>query len=226
VDAETILQFLHEGRLTTYPLGVLSVVVFAVALQRWWMYRGIEKKTRDVTRRAVDCLARRDVSACRAACEASSTPAAEIFLEGLRWQNIALEDLERVLATSRSEAVTNLRRGLWALGTIGSLSPFIGLFGTVWGIMRSFNQMRVQGAGGFDALAGGISEALIATAVGLFVAIVALALYNYLQVRVGHIQGALQRGCDRFIQALLYVESGAQPTPAGTEAPGGNPLPA
>ncbi len=226
MDAQTILQFFQEGRLTTYPLAALSVVAVAVAVQRWWTYRGLEKATRDLTRRVVDCLARRDVSAARAACEATRTPAAEIFLDGLRWQNIALEDLERVLATSRSETLTQLRSGLWILGTIGSLAPFIGLFGTVVGIMRSFHQMRVEGAGGFEVVAGGISEALVATAVGLLVAIVSLALYNYLQVRVGHIQAALVQACDRFVQALLYVESGAQPAPvAGGEA-GGHPLPA
>ena len=71
-----------------------------------------------------------------------------------------------------------------------------------------------------------ISEALVATAVGLLVAIIALAFYNYLQVRVGQIQGSLQRACDRFIQALLYVESGAAPAPPSGEVTGGNPLPA
>jgi len=226
VDAATILEFFQQGRLTTYPLALLSVVATAVALQRIWFYRGIEKKTRALTRRVVDCLARRDLSASRVACESTQTPVAEIFLEGLRWQNIALEDLERVLGTSRGEVVTDLRRGLWVLGTIGSLAPFIGLFGTVWGIMRSFHEMRVQGAGGFEVVAGGISEALIATAVGLFVAIFALVLYNYLQVRVGHIQGTLARACERFLQALLYVESGAVPAPTAAEVRGGNPLPA
>ena len=78
-----------------------------------------------------------------------------------------------------------MRRGLWMLGTIGSLAPFIGLFGTVWGIMKSFHDMAMQGSGGFAVVAAGISEALVATAVGLLVAILALAVYNYLQVTVG-----------------------------------------
>jgi len=70
------------------------------------------------------------------------------------------------------------KRNLWILGTIGSASPFVGLLGTVVGIVRAFNDMAEKGAGGFSVVAGGISEALIATAFGLIVAIVALLGYN------------------------------------------------
>jgi biopolymer transport protein ExbB len=74
--------------------------------------------------------------------------------------------------------------------------------------------MAVHGAGGFEIVAAGISEALIATAAGLAVAIVALLMYNYLQIRVGQIAATYARSCERFVQALLYVES-------ATGAPGG-----
>jgi biopolymer transport protein ExbB len=225
MDAQTILQFIQEGRLTTYPLILLSIIVFSVVIERMLAYRGLEKASRELTRKVVDALARRDLSAARTFCETSRSPMGSVFQDGMRWRNIALEDLESVLSTSRAEAVSDLRRRLWVVGTIGSLAPFIGLFGTVWGIMRSFHQMRVEGAGGFEVVAGGISEALVATAVGLLVAIVALAFYNYLQVRVGAIQGTLGRCSERFVQALLYVESGAAPAGKG-EASHGHPLPA
>ena len=114
------------------------------------------------------------------------------------------------------------------LGTIGSLAPFIGLFGTVWGILKSFHDMSVQGSGGFAVVAGGISEALVATAVGLLVAILALAAYNYLQVMAGAISAVFTRSCERLIQALLYVESAApaieEEKPEGVRH--GRPLPA
>ena len=74
--------------------------------------------------------------------------------------------------------MAQLKRNLWVLGTIGSASPFIGLLGTVIGIVRAFHDMAEQGAGGFSVVAGGISEALIATAAGLVVAIIALITYN------------------------------------------------
>ena len=226
-DAGTLLSMLNQAWLTTYPLGVASILALAVIFERWYRYRGLESATRDLTRRLVDLLVKRGVSAARALCEASKTPMGAIFLEGLRWKNIALEDLQSVLATSRQETVTDLRRGLWVLGTIGSLAPFVGLFGTVVGIMRAFHQMATEGSGGFAVVAAGISEALVATAAGLGVAIFALGFYNYLQVRAGNVSNVFARACERLVQALLYVESGA---PAGRTNGGeesrGHPLPA
>ena len=72
----------------------------------------------------------------------------------------------------------HLKKNLWVLGTIGSASPFVGLLGTVIGIVRAFQNMAEKGAGGFSVVAGAISEALIATAAGLIVAIIALLTYN------------------------------------------------
>jgi biopolymer transport protein ExbB len=205
--ANELLGLLWQGRLTVIPLGLLSVVVLALAFERFWRYRGLEKRTRDLARKLVDALVRRDVATARALCEASNTPIARVFAEGLRWRNIALEDLQEVLHTGRQEALTDLRRGLWFIGTIGSLAPYIGLLGTVIGIMRSFRHIGITGDTGFDVVAGGIAEALIATAVGLLVAIVALLLYNWLQTRLTVIGQVFARATERFVQALLYVEA-------------------
>ena len=85
----------------------------------------------------------------------------------------------------RQEANLKIRARLWILGTIGATAPFIGLFGTVVGIMRAFHQMAITGQGGFSVVAAGISEALITTAGGIAVAIEAVVLYNMLNVLAG-----------------------------------------
>lgn len=207
MQASELWELLVLGRLTTVPLALLSVVVFSIAIERIWRFRGLEKATRDLARRQVDALVRRDVATARALCEASNTPIARVFGEGLRWRNIALEDLSEILHTGRQEAISELRRGLWFIGTIGSLAPYIGLFGTVVGIMRAFREIGVTGDTGFDTVSSGIAEALIATAVGLLVAIVALLLFNWLQTRVATIGQVFSRSTERFVQALLYVEA-------------------
>ena len=227
-DAAAILHLLNQGGLTVYPLALCSVVAVAVVVQQLLRCRGVDRRSRDLTRGVVDAVVKHDLVTARSLCESAKTPLAGIFLEGLRWRNIALEDLHSVLSTSRSEAIAEMRRGLWMLGTIGSLAPFIGLFGTVWGILKSFHDMSVHGSGGFAVVAAGISEALVATAVGLLVAILALAAYNYLQVRAGAIAGIFARSCERLVQALLYVES-ASPAYAeekSEEVRHGRPLPA
>ncbi len=213
-----ILRLLHEGRLTVYPLGVLSVIVFSIAFERLWRYRGLDGATRDLTRKLVECLVRRDVAAARTLCEASKTPMAEVFGEGLRWRNVALEDLNQILHTARLEVVMELRRGLWFVGTVGSLAPYIGLFGTVVGIMRAFGAIAESGDAGFAVVSAGISEALIATAVGLLVAIIALLLFNWLQTRISNIAAVFTRASERFVQALLYLEASNEPA---AEAPHG-----
>ena len=89
-------------------------------------------------------------------------------------------------ALERAEAIVHaeLKRGLGGLATIGSTSPFIGLFGTVFGILNAFREIAHQKATGLGAVAGGISEALVTTAIGLFVAIPAVMMFNYFTNKV------------------------------------------
>ena len=224
MDAKAVLELLNQGGLTVYPLAVGSILSLWILFERMWRFSGIDRSTRKLTQDTIEKLVRRDLAGARGLCEASKAPIAKIFLEAMRWRNIALEDLERVIATSRQEAASSLKRGLWVVGTIGSLAPYIGLFGTVVGIIRAFQDMAEHGAGGFEVVAAGISEALVATAAGLFVAIIALLFFNYLQVRVGAIAATYARACERFIQALLYVEAAADAPPA--EATRGGFVPA
>ena len=206
---DQLWELIQQGRLTTYPLFFLSAVVFGIAIERLWRFRGLETATRELTRKLVDTLVRRDLPGAQTLCEASTTPMGEVFGEGLRWKDIALEDLNEVLHTNRQEALIELRRRLWFIGTVGSLAPYIGLFGTVIGIMVAFQAIAESGDAGFEVVSAGISEALIATAVGLLVAIIALAIFNYLQVKVNHIQATFTRASERFVQALLYAETGS-----------------
>ena len=215
MDAQTILQLLQDGGLTVYPLGVGSILSLAILVERVLRFRGLETGTRSLTRSTIEALVRRDLETARSLCEKSKLPISGVYLEAMRWRNIALEDLEGVLGTSRQEIASDMKRGLWVIGTIGSLAPYVGLFGTVIGIMTAFQDMAEQGAGGFEVVAAGISEALVATAAGLFVAIVALMFFNYLQVRAGNIASTYARSCERFVQALLYLESAASPPEEG-----------
>ena len=227
LDAQSLLELLQRGGLTVYPLALASVVSLGVLLERLWRFRGIDRDSRSLTRATVERLVRRDLGGARVLCEKAGTPLAGIFLEAMRWRSVVLEDLERVLATSRQEAAQRLKRGLWLVGTVGSLAPYVGLFGTVVGIIRAFRDMAIHGAGGFEVVAAGISEALVATAAGLVVAITALSFFNYLQVRAQGISATYARCCERFVQALVYVEaSAAEPAGGEAEVGGGRLVPA
>ena len=165
--------------MTNYPLIAGSFLVLTIVFERVWRFRGLAVGTRELARKTIDALVQRDVDSARDLCEASEQPIAGIFLEAMRWRNVPLEDLERVLSTSRQEAAHELRRGLWIVGTIGSLAPYVGLFGTVIGIIHAFDGIASTGSGGLAAVSGGISEALVATALGILVAIPAVMAFNY-----------------------------------------------
>ncbi|MGC4000092.1 MAG: MotA/TolQ/ExbB proton channel family protein [Anaeromyxobacter sp.] len=96
--------------------------------------------------------------------------------------------VNRAVERSSLRTVNDLRRGLGALATIGSTAPFVGLLGTVWGIIKAFQSMAASGSGGLGTVSGAIAEALINTAFGLLVAIPAVMMFNFLTNRVEDMQ--------------------------------------
>ena len=95
-----------------------------------------------------------------------------------------VDAVNRQLERAKERETANLKRGLTVLATVGSTSVFIGLFGTVVGIITAFQGLSTDGGGGLSSVAGGISEALVATAVGLMVAIPSVVAFNLFNGRV------------------------------------------
>ena len=102
-----------------------------------------------------------------------------------------------IAALPRRRCAIPKRFGLNFLATVGSVAPFVGLFGTVWGIMNSFFQIGAQESSSLAVVAPGISEALFATAIGLFAAIPAVIAYNRFSHRVDRYEARLQRFADK-----------------------------
>ena len=110
--------------------------------------------------------------------------------------------LDKVLDVAINRESEGLERRLGFLATVASASPFIGLFGTVWGIMRSFSAIATSRNTNLSVVAPGIAEALFATAIGLFAAIPAVLAYNKLQSEVGKAQSRLEGFADEFSAIL------------------------
>src|ERR1039458_108141 len=113
-----------------------------------------------------------------------------------------LAPLERSAQTAASEAVTSLERRLTWLATIGATSPFVGLFGTVMGVVDAFHGLGTAGAATLRAVAPGISEALITTAAGLFVAVPAVVAYNQFSARIRLFASATDDFCRELLNSL------------------------
>ena len=206
-DASRLIDLLIMGWLSNIPLAIGSIATLTIFVDRLRAFRGLEDKSRALASQVIDKLVEPDLEGARRLCRDSDLPVAEMMLETLRWENVSIEDYDRILMTLRADMGTEMRRGIWLIGTVGSLAPFVGLFGTVVGIIRAFADFSDGSGAGFEVVASSLSEALIATALGLAVAIVALALYNYLNTRVRLLSATYARAAERLVQAILYVAS-------------------
>ena len=113
-----------------------------------------------------------------------------------------IESIERALSRARTMAVTEMENKVPFLATTASSAPFIGLFGTVWGIMNSFRNIGAKGAANLATVAPGIAEALVATAIGLVAAIPAVMGYNYLSRRIRVISAEMETFTNDFLNII------------------------
>jgi biopolymer transport protein ExbB len=187
-DTHNLFSLVTSGGFAMYPLVICSLLVWAVIFERLWRFRKLGHGLKAFHLEAINVLLRGDRDALRNLCHRNpELPTARLLLVALERQDSRDRRLkERWLeAVDRKRQILNLelRANLWVLGTIGASAPFIGLFGTVVGILRSFQDMAKTGSGGFAVVAAGISESLIATASGIVVAVIAVMAYNAFQTR-------------------------------------------
>ncbi|MCX6130905.1 MAG: MotA/TolQ/ExbB proton channel family protein [Proteobacteria bacterium] len=162
-------------------LIALSVTSIGVIVERTIFYARIRLDfvnfSRDVTRRLID----NDIEGIRSLCASSASIESQTILRGLEYKDRGVSAMEQSMTGFLFGERQKLDHGLVVLGTLGSNAPFIGLFGTVIGIIQAFNNLSSNPAGGPSVVMGGISEALVATAVGLMVAIPAVIAFNGFQ---------------------------------------------
>lgn len=118
-----------------------------------------------------------------------------------------VEAAKRAIERATIKGVQEFKRGLNGLATIGSTGPFVGLFGTVFGIITAFQGMKVSGSGGIGAVAGGIAEALITTGFGIIVAVVAVWFFNTLLNRVDVFTGEMANASSELIDHFIKLKS-------------------
>lgn len=176
-------------KLIIVALGLMSVASLVVIVERVLTFGRSSRESRAFAARLAPALSKGDLTLA-AATESGGQPGhlGRVIGAGLTAFRIApgdrdtaVESIARALERSAQRELHGLRRGLAMLATVGSTAPFVGLLGTVMGIVNAFQQMSITGSGGLGPVSGGISEALITTALGLLVAIPAVMGFNFLQ---------------------------------------------
>jgi len=201
-----LIQIIHRGALATYPLIVMSIVSVAVVLERLWFLRNIGSTTVRIADSISDPIKKGAKDLAIAICEQNShCPAGRILARVIESErHHGKESASAFAGEAMFEENQKLKKHLWILGTVASSAPFIGLLGTVVGIIKSFEEMAISGTGGFAIVAAGISEALVATALGLGVAIIALIFYNYFQTRIANLNGLFRIQVSRVLENLSH----------------------
>jgi len=194
---------LKAGGFTLVVMLLCSVLAVAVAIERaihLWSFSDRMRGLEDAVKR---CLYRGAIPEARAACERSKSPVAEVMLVGFeRLGRSSSEVLGAAVDRERQRVALGLRGPLWVLGTIGATTPFVGLFGTVVGIMAAFEAIGRTKQAGIEVVGPGIAEALISTAVGIGVAVVALLFFNYFQARLARLNVELRLIVEEFVELL------------------------
>ena len=209
---EQIWDFLSLGYGAMGIVMAFSVTALAVAIERAIAQWRFVTRARSLGDAVTRCLARGAVDEGRSACERSPSPVADVFLVGYeRLGRAKPEHVATAVHRERMRVNQDLRVRLWVLGTVGATAPFVGLFGTVVGIMNAMGRFKGDDEVKFTNVSGPISEALIVTAVGIGVAVGAVILFNFFSQRASRIATEMKLLTDEFLELLLDQPRDQQP---------------
>jgi biopolymer transport protein ExbB len=202
-----------------YLMIALSVVSVAIMIERAWFFSTVRENIEKLAGALATLLDVHDVSGAKELVSTSKSAEAAIVAAGLRQLGRGADAAEEAMASATALQRMRLERRLAFLGTLGNNAPFIGLLGTVIGIVQAFEKLQTAGAGGGAGpgtdVMGAIAEALVATAIGLVVAIPAVAAFNYFQRKIR----ATVASSEALTHILLAYAKGEAAAHAGNVAP-------
>lgn len=207
-----MLELFEKGGIMMYPLLLCSVLAVAIMLERFWNLR----RKRILVPEIIGMLDRiekpEDLSLANSICEKFDSPFSRIIRCTIANRSLSHEDLRTTVEDEGRQEVRTLHRGLSALETIANIAPLLGLLGTVLGMIKVFNIIQTLGVGQAKALSGGISEALITTAAGLFIGIPAVFLYNYFNTRVENLILDIEQYTLMLLNKMIRMNRATAPT--------------
>jgi len=197
------------ARMVAIGLLGMGVASLAVSFERFFILTRIARESLQFARGSRSLMVAGEIGEVKNLARGyAKNPLARLTLRGLETYEsqvnspLAVEFTRRDVGRQLEELATEARRGMGLLASVGSTSPFIGLFGTVIGIITAFQGIAAAGGGGIGAVSAGIAEALIVTAAGLFVAITAVLFFNYLSSRFDRLDTRLQHAAGELIDYL------------------------
>jgi len=202
-EGKTFLDILHLGGSTMYVLLLCSLVSITIFLERMFYYRKQSRADRrDFIARLGDAIAAKNPEKAKEIAKETQAPWARVVEAGLNEYGRSEKLMNGAMERKIIDETRNLERFTGIVGTIGNIGVYIGLLGTVLGIVRAFHDIAAAGSGGISTVIDGVAEALVCTAAGLFVAIPAVIFFNYFTRRVEFFSDDMQ-ACASELLCLL-----------------------
>lgn len=214
------ITFLNTGGFAMYALLVLSIVSVGIVLERVFFFTRQHSDPQQLLREIGDRVSKDDMKGAIAVCDRNRGMLPKILQFGLYRHEKSRADISDALSIALLEQLNTLEANLSIIGTVAVIAPFVGLFGTVLGIIRAFNDIALKGNSTPAVVAGGVSEALITTAAGLGVAVVAVIFFNYFKSRIKAYNQEMIVAANKLAEMLHFHNTGA-PIPTELYTPKG-----
>jgi biopolymer transport protein ExbB len=197
-----VVEIVSAGGWLMLPILLCSIVAIAIVIERFWTLSATRIVPRHTVGQVWNWIRNNELDAAHLKALRLESPLGQILAAGLVNARNGRETMNQAIEQAANLVVHEMERYLSTLGTIAAITPLLGLLGTVIGMIRVFTEIMIQGTGNPNALAGGISEALITTAAGLTVAIPAYAFHRFFQRRVDTMVLELEQESAKLVDAL------------------------
>lgn len=200
---------MHQGGWDMWLLLAISVVGLAVVIERLVFFSTQHGDTKGLLRNIGGKIAGDDIDGAIKVCRSQRGMLPRILEFGLQRGEKNRADITDALSIALMEHLNSLERNLGIIGTIAVIAPFVGLFGTVLGIIRAFQDIALKGNSTPAVVAAGVSEALVTTATGLIIAVIAVVFFNYFKTRIKSYNQEMIVAANQMAEMLHFHNTGA-----------------
>lgn len=217
---KSLLEYMYKGGWVMWVLLAISIVALAVIIERWWALRKAKINVNEFLAKIRKALiVNKSIRDAIKVCEQYRGPVASIMKAGLLKYGQPKEDIEKTIETAALYEMGRLEKRLVILSSVANVAPLLGFFGTVTGMIKSFDALASVGLSDPGAVAAGISEALLTTAGGLAVAIPVQLAYNYFASQINKSVRDIETSTNMLLETFGEMQrSGITPDQAGAGA--------
>jgi len=195
-------EFITAGGPFMWPLLACSVLIITITIERSWFLQNRLVSPKGLKDQIINLLDKESLSKKQASEIANLSSLGFLLINCIKYKNLNRDNLESKIEEKAIEVKYGLERNLTMLGTIATISPLLGLLGTVVGMITAFTGLTETAGANPDLLASGISQALITTAFGLFIAVPGLVMHKYFEQKITYLLITLQKEVSDFIDII------------------------